>query len=276
MISIRTYRRITLSLLLLVLAFASPLWATEQVTVVAGCDNARAWSTRRDEARMSREFSIWKMSIDPNGHKGSCLRLDFVPKLGSCDIWSNVKLNGPITSIGAWVLNSGREPIQFTLNLVESDGSIYSPQSVAIAVTGKWQYVSFPINSLHVAPWSNDENKQLDFPTAQIVAVFSGSAVGHEVTAMMDSVTVTSPELKPLKLISCILPTKAKPGDTIKVSLKVDPIRQVSTYSELRLVNRETIVFSKKLDTTNWIPGRANTIGPVEIKLPAPHVAWTA
>ncbi len=258
MIRFRTGYRRSLLLICLILTYAisSPLWAAGKVTVVEGCENPRAWSTHRDEARMSKEFTSWKMSLDPNGHKGKCLMLDFVPILGSCDIWSNVTVNAPVTSIGAWVQNVGKEPIQFTLNLVEADGSIYSPQPVALAATGKWQYMSFPVENLHVAPWSNDENKQLDFPTAQIVAVFSGSAPGHRVTVKMDSVTVISPELKPIKFISSTIPAKAKPGDTIKVSLKVDPLRTINTYCELRVQNRGSVIFNKRLDTTKWYQGR--------------------
>ncbi len=266
----RTGCRILPALLLAMTLFtaAVPLGAAPETTIIDSFDTLRAWGTRRDAPRMAEEYADWKMSVDPSGHTGSCMKLDFVPKLGGADVWTDAAVHAPVASLGTWVQNVSRNKVAFSLNLVESDGSIYNIPSVLLATDGEWHYVSFPMEKCGLAPWSKDDDGILDFPTTQIVAVLSDYTVGERVTVKIDTLSAVSPDLKPVELIAASVPKSAKPGQSISVSMKIKPFDPVTQPCELRLVRQGTVVSRVKLDPSKWVQGKTNALGPVKMSLP--------
>ncbi|MHB1461313.1 MAG: beta-galactosidase [Armatimonadota bacterium] len=250
------------------LTAAVQLKAAPETTIIDNLNTLRAWGTRRETPRMAAEYAEWQMSLDPDGHTGSCMKLDFVPKVGGADVWAYDTVDAPVASLGAWVQNVSRSKVSLSLNLVESDGSIYNIPSVPLATDGEWHYVSFPMEKCTVAPWSKDDDGVLNFPTAQIIVVLSDYPIGQRVTVKIDTVSAVSPDLKPVDLVAVSVPKTAKPGQSISVSLKIKPFDPVTKPCELRLVRQGTVVSRVKLDPSKWVQGRTNALGPVKMHLP--------
>ncbi len=266
---VKTGCRILSALLgMTLLSAAVPLGAAPETTIIDSFDTLRAWGTSRDAPRMAEEYADWKMSVDPSGHTGSCMKMDFVPKLGGADVWTDAAVHAPVASLGVWVQNVGRNKVSLSLNLVEADGSIYNIPAIPLATDGEWHYVSFPMEKCVLAPWSKDDDGVLDFPTTQIVAVLSDYTVGERVTVKIDTISVVSPDLKPVELLAASVPKTAKPGQSISVSLKIKPYSAVTQPCELRLVRQGTVVSRVKLNPSKWVQGKINSIGPVKMKLP--------
>ncbi|MHB1461314.1 MAG: beta-galactosidase [Armatimonadota bacterium] len=254
---------------LMIMAFTIVVQAAPQRTLVTGFNNTRAWSTSRDEARMKAEYSAWSMSTDPAGRTGSCMKLDFVPKLTGADVWGPARIESIFESVGVWVQNVTKQPMKAALNIVEDDGAVYGSAGVSLAPGDQWQYVSFPLKGFVSSSWSKDQNNHLDFPTAKVIISFGGLVAGQRVIVKLDDLCVTPVSYPAVKLLSVSAPKQAKPGQSIKVSMKLKPAAAIAAGSELQIKQQGVVLASAPVNLTKCVPGHANAVGPVTIKLPS-------
>ncbi len=261
-------RSYALTVTLLLIMTSASLHAVTNTTVVEDFNNLRNWGTRRDADRMALEYTDWHMSIDPNGHSGSCVKLDFTPKQPGSDIWGYAAVKAPAAAIGAWVQNVAGGKVSFALDLVEADGSIYAFPPVPLNTDNQWHYVRFPLKNCSLAPWSKDDDTMLDLPTSQIIAVLSDYPVGQRITVKLDGITVESPELSKTELVAVSLPKSANAGQALKISLKLKPNSPIAQPCEVRLSRSGITAARAKVDTAKLALGKVNAIGPINLKLP--------
>lgn len=266
------YLGIELLLIMSVLLCSCTLQAQTGKTVSVTLDSFNTtalWSTMRDSARMKTEYSQWEMIVDPDGYRGSCLRLSFSLISPSADIWGTFNIEEPADSVGIWVQNVTKKPVIFSLTIIEKDGSMYVSKSVQVALDGGWQRLEFPFDTFTVAPWSSDENGRFDYPISKIVPAISGMGPGEPVCLRLDELTVTRPKPARIRLLKTVIPKTVLPGRKMYISatmVPVDPVK--NARCEMLLLHDGAILAAVDVTPARWTVGKPVLLGPAKIDVP--------
>jgi hypothetical protein len=247
--------------------------------VLCSCDDASAFASTRDAARMKREFTTYSYAAATETKvKGKSLKWHVKPKAADqtyADIFLAAPPRDPFDAISVWVKNPDGRKMSFWVKLTDADGAQWFVQPVQLGGTKDWQRFVFFLKDYTVASWSADADGRIDFPLQSIGFVLFDLKPAEDYVVYLDDVEALSAPPTPLDLLRIEAPATVAAGGTLTAQVTVAATGTVATKRDLRLklLWNDALLASLPLhfakDTSQWPPGEPQVSEAVSLPLPA-------
>lgn len=196
--------------------------AQESVILFDGGD-ASGWDTRRDPARLSREFASSAVSV--TGDDGPALLWSFSPRAaGYNDLWHPCAIEDRFARAKIVIENRGAT-LDFAVKTVDADNAEWTIKPMALPGGGASREIVIPLSDFRVASWSKDANGTLDFPLSQFVLIAFGLRPNEAYSLAVRSISLERDPPPRLEAASISLPSTVHAGSRFDASFSATLLR---------------------------------------------------
>ncbi|MBI4979816.1 MAG: beta-galactosidase [Spirochaetes bacterium] len=242
---------------------SSMTWAANEPTVLFDASSAAGWDTRRDTARVAREFSV--SDIAQKKDDGAALLWTFTPRsITFNDLWYPCTIGRKFARMKIIIDNRGAA-FKFSIKTIEANNAEWTITPIPLAERSGVQEITVPVTELRQASWSKDANGRLDFPLNNIVLIAFDVRTNTSYSLAIRSISLEYDALPQLDVLSLDIPSAADAGAPLNVSLTA--ILRSGSFTgngaafELRAPGMKGPVIKLVSDApaSNWRPGERRT-----------------
>lgn len=243
-------------------------WAQDNVppgweqAVVDPCESAVGFAGAALPDSPNAYEALSLSTTDAARHEGQSLQWSFRAKQGASAVALThaghmVKARG---AVSLWLKNPDDHGLQFSIRLVEADGSAYTSQSASLAGQKGWRQLVFRTDDLTLVGETVDENGTLDLPPAGMELVLEGVAADVDYALYIDQVMAHFPPPEELQIMAISAPEAAAPGQELEARVTVRAARRPERHHELTLA----------------LVGGTVVVAQAGVRFPRPLPEWAA
>ncbi len=196
--------------------------AQKSVVLFDGGD-ASGWDTRRDPARLAREFASSSVSVT-TGERPALL-WSFAPRAAAYnDLWCARAIEDRFARVKIILENRGAA-LDFAVKMVDADNAEWTVKPIALPCGRESRELVIPLSDFRVASWSKDANGTLDFPVSQFVLIAFGIQPKKAYSLAVRSISLECDPPPQVAAASIAIPSTVPAGSPFDASFSATLLR---------------------------------------------------
>lgn len=195
----------------------------QKSVVLSDGHDASGWDTRRDPARLAREFA--SSSVSATKDEKPALVWSFSPRSARYnDLWHACGIEDRFARVKIVLENRGC-PFDFAVKTVDTNNAEWTTKPIALAEGAGAREIVIPLSDFRVASWSKDADGTLDFPLGQFVLIAFGIRPNKAYSLAVQSIALEYDPPPQLGVDSISIPPSVPAGSRFDASFSATLLR---------------------------------------------------